>query len=273
MFLLQTKMNFPLKNNRINKHNGFFGIPVYIIAAVVALLIVSNLFFPNFNKSLGYYISKPIWFLRDNTGHFGKNFFAYFTSKNTLYTDNENLKNENMTLKLRAYDYETILSENQELKGITLENTNKIISRILSKPPQSPYDTLVIGNGSSQGISVGDRVYLSDTVVVGTVTSVTSGTSLVTLFSSDEQKTTGENTRTGVSFEIIGKGASNLTITIPKETDILWGDTFVYPAVSPEVIGSVYYIDTESQTSFKTAYLRIPANISSAKWIFVNKRQ
>jgi len=265
-------MNFPLRNNnRNNKRNNFLSRGVYITVGIVCVLIASNFLFPNFNRALGYALSKPVWFIRDSALSSGGNFFAYFSSKSVLHAENLALKDENTSLKLKSYDYDTILSENQELKGILRKNTNRLLARVLSKPPQSPYDTLVIGSGTSEGISTGDRVYLSDTVVIGTVTSVTSETSLVTLFSSADQKITGENTRTGVSFEIIGKGASNLTLTVAKETDILWGDTFIHPAISSEVIGSIYYIDTESQTSFKTAYLRIPANMSSAKWVFIDK--
>lgn len=245
-------------------------IVVIVLACIFAL---SSFLFPRFNRTIGYGISQPIWILRDKTLAGLHSIGSFFSSKSSLIKENAELKDQNMSLQLQTQDYQNILNENQELKGMAGGSKERILARILSKPPYSPFDTLVIQAGSAEGIAPGNKIYLSDTIVIGVVTDVTIHTSLVTLFSSSDQKITGEDVRTGVSYEIVGRGGSNLSITVPKEADILWGDTIVYPGISPEVIGTVYYIDTNSQTSFKTAYLRVPANISTSKWVFVGKNQ
>jgi hypothetical protein len=67
-----------------------------------------------------------------------------------------------------------------------------------------------------------------------------------------------------------GRGGGTLALTVPVETDLAWGDVIVYPQFSSRIIGMVYYIDTESQTSLKTAYVRVPSNVFSTKWIWVD---
>ncbi len=68
-----------------------------------------------------------------------------------------------------------------------------------------------------------------------------------------------------------GAGGGNITLEVPKDTDVLWGDVFVYPGIAPSVLGSVYYIDNNSQSAFKTVYIRVPGNLFSAQWVFVEK--
>ena len=93
----------------------------------------------------------------------------------------------------------------------------------------------------------------------------------MTLFSSSNQKQESVVLRTGASFEIFGKGGSNFQMEVPKDTDIIWGDVFEHPGLTTSVIGTVYYIDSNSQSSFKTIFMRVPGNVFDAKWVFVEK--
>ena len=146
---------------------------------------------------------------------------------------------------------------------------SRVLSRVLSKPPYSPYDTFVVDVGSNEGILQGSKVYLSDNIIIGVVKNVTSQTTLVELFSSGSLKQEAVLSRTGESFTLVGQGGANFKIEVPKDTDILWGDVFVYPNMQHYVLGSVYYIDVNSQSSFKTVYLRIPGNVFSVQYVFV----
>ncbi len=183
------------------------------------------------------------------------------------------LQDEIASLKQKEIDYDAILAENQSLKAQfgRMENKNRVLAAIISKPPASPYDTFVLDVGSVEGVVLSDKVFISDTVIVGVITSVTSHTSLVTLFSGGGNKQQAILARTGASYELVGEGGANLELEVPKDTDILWGDSFMYPGLSTSVIASVYYIDTNSQSSFKTIYLRIPGNVFQTRFVFVQK--
>jgi hypothetical protein len=118
---------------------------------------------------------------------------------------------------------------------------------------------------------VGSRVYMSDTIVVGTITSVAPRTSVVQLFSTGGLKQQATLARTGATYELVGSGGANFQLEVPKETDVALGDTFLYPNSSISVLAIVYDIDNGSQSSFKKVYLRIPGNIFSSQWLFVDK--
>lgn len=260
-------MNYHLKNKPlwISRKKAI------LISSLFFLLFLLSFLFPNGMRSLSFFISRPVWAVSDTVVNSFSNLTQYFVFKSNLISENQALRDENETLKLKQVDYGILSTENDDLKSQLGRTNNKtrFISRVLSKPPRSPYDTLVIDAGTAEGVVMDDAVYLSGNVIVGTISSVTTHTSVVQLFSTANNKQEVVLERTGASFEIIGQGGANFKLEVPKETDIIWGDVFTYPGISSAVVGSVYYIAVNPQSSFKTIYIRIPGNIFQSKYVFV----
>ena len=262
-------MNY-LPRNKFSRQNHW-----KIISIVVFFLILSifGFLFPDFSRTTAYTMAVPLWSVGEKirVAFFSvKNFFVF---KNFLIQKNLSLQDEVAGLKLKEMDYDALVKENNDLKWQFGRegNSTRVISAIISAPPHSPYDTLIIDTGSSLGIVSGDKVFLSDKIIIGEISSVTSHTSIVNLFSSSGQKQEAISLRTGASFELIGHGGLNFQFEVPKDTDIILGDTFSYPGLSQNIMANVYYIDSNSQSSFKTIYSRIPKNVFSSKYVFVEK--
>ena len=264
-------MSFLLKSKPKSENRFKF---IIVILLFLFLLLLSFIF-SGAIRNLTYFVARPIWTVRDLTANSLRTFGNYFVSKNQLYKQNLALEDEVSALQLRVIDYDALQKQNEELKNQLgrINNSSFVISRVLSKPPQSPYDTLVIDVGSGDGFATGDKVYLSDNIIIGTITDITIHNSLVTLFSAGGQKLEAVNSRTGTSFSIVGQGGANFKVEVPKDADVIWGDIFGYPALTTSVIGSVYYIDNNPQSSFKTVYIRTPGNVFESKWVFVEKSQ
>lgn len=261
-------MNYLLKSKPRNPVRG----KIVLVVVVFILLLLVGIIFSNSIRGFFYGISKPLWVSESIVTAPFRGTTNFFKLKNTLISQNLELQDEVTSLKLKQIDYDILLKENQELKGEIGRRSDKnlVFSRVLSRPPRSPYDTFVIDIGSVHGVSPADRVYLSDNVIIGIVTTVTPNTSLVQLFSSGNNKQEAVLSRTGASYTLDGSGGANFQLEVPKDTDILWGDIFLYPGINSSVIGSVYYIDSNSQSSFKTAYIRIPGNVFQTKSVFVD---
>ncbi len=218
-------------------------------------------------------MARPVWSVTEvavKPFSFIKN---YFRTQGSVVEENLYLKEQLSSFQNKAIDYEILSKENDDLKnqlGRT-GNTTKIVARILSKPPVSPYDTFVVDAGEIEGVLPLSKVYVSENILVGEVKSVTPHTSLVQLFSTGGSEQEVVSLRTGSSFSIFGLGGGNFKIEVPKDVDILWGDSFVYPGLSSGVIGNVYYIDTNAQSSFKVVYLRTPINVFGSKYVFIEK--
>lgn len=248
-------------------------VPAIIITVIFLCLTLAAIFLPNFTRSTAYTISLPVWMIRDGIKNSFLDSLGIFKSKKSLIKDNADLASSIETLNLKQVDYDILVKENEDLKtqlGRKGEGT-RVTGAIISKPPNSPYDTLVIDVGSNEGVLPGSKVYVSDNVIIGLITSVTTHTSLVELFSTSGKKQEVNLGRTGSAYTLIGQGGANFKLEVPKDSDILWGDMFFYPGGKLSTLGSAYYIDTNSQSSFKTIYIRIPGNIFSSKWVFVEK--
>jgi len=263
-------MNYLLKSKPQKSPNKNKIISIIIVFLVVCFL---SFFFSNEIRGAGRTILTPLWVVREAVFSPFVKIGQFFSFKSNLIEKNKGLEEENATLKLKSFDYDILLQENELLKNsLGRKDTESFVfAKVLSKPPISPYDTLVLDIGSLDGVLLGSKVYLSSNVIIGLVKNVTSHTSLVELFSSSSQVNQLTVLRTGSSFSISGRGGGNLQIEVPKDTDIIWGDTFVYPDLKTSVLGTVYYIDSTSQGSFKTVYIRLFANIFEVSSVFVSK--
>ena len=261
------KMNYHLKNKPKLKYSW------KVISVVFLFFLLSSLLhlFPNVMRDIGFTFAKPLWIASGAVKKTSAKISNLFVFKSTLISKNLSLEDELSILRLKEIDYNVLSKENQDLKNQLgrKDNVHRIISYVLSKPPNSPYDIFVIDVGSSDGVNLGNKVYLSDNVIIGLISSVTAYTSLVELLSSGNKKQEVILSRTGASFTLLGRGGGNLELEVPKDTDILWGDAFMYPNISPSLVGTVYYIDTNSQSSFKKIYLRVPGNVFSTKYVFI----
>lgn len=263
------KMTYPLKSKSKSKYTG----KIVLVIVLFFLFSLSLSLFGNKIRQISHTIATPLWFL---SGVVTKPFVQikdYFVFKNDLINKNSNLENELLRLKFKETDYNVLSQEFEDLKTQLGREASpsRIVSKILSKPPFSPYDTLIIDVGSLDGVALGNKVYISDNIIVGFIKNATPHTSLVELFSNGDSEQEATLSRTGASFLLKGQGGANLEVEVPKDTDVLWGDIFLYPKFGASMIGSVYYIDTSSQSSFKKIYIRVPGNIFSATYAFVEK--
>ncbi len=261
-------MNYLLRSkprNEIRKR-------IILVVATFSVLVLVGLISSSFLRNFFYTISRPVWESENIITIPFRSIGGFFKFKSNLVQQNLELQDELNSLKLKEIDYDILLKENQDLKSDIgrVSGKNLVYSRVLSRPPRSPYDTFVIDIGSTLGVTQANRVYLSDNVIIGVVTTVTPNTSLVQLFSTGGNKQEAILSRTGTSFVLTGKGGANFQLEVPKDADIAWGDMFLYPGINSSILGSVYYIDINSQSSFKTIYIKTPGNVFRTKSVFVD---
>jgi cell shape-determining protein MreC len=247
---------------------------IFIVSFFVLLSGLAFLF-PKVMRGIFSTAAVPIWTVRDTIGNGFGNVTGFFSFKSSLISKVNDLQNQVTSLELKQTDYDAVEKENQDLKSLFGQNTaspdGRVLARVLSKPPESPYDTFVLDAGSDNGIAVGDKVYISDTILIGEIASLTGNTSIVNLFSKSGLTNFLTLSRTGATYDVAGEGGANMSVQVPKDADILWGDVFDYPDIKTSVVGSVYYIDQSAQSSFKTIFIRVPGNVFQTQWVFVDK--
>ncbi|TSC77659.1 MAG: Uncharacterized protein G01um101424_282 [Parcubacteria group bacterium Gr01-1014_24] len=229
-------------------------------------------------------IFRPVLILGNNIGEKVSNLGSFFVSKNSLYKQNENLKSQLNENKAMMINYNSVLAENINLKeilGRKKEQTNFILSAILSKPNQSLYDTLIIDVGTNGGVKIGNIIFALGNVPIGRVSDVYQSSSKIILFSNAGEKTqvviapkdTRPNDRSRpvgqVFIEIVGRGGGNFEMALPRDFTLSKGDQIVLPGINPYVLGTVQTIISDPRDPFVKALLVSPVNIQELKFVEV----
>jgi cell shape-determining protein MreC len=254
------KMNYRQKNSSAKKY--------FIIGSVLffVLILLRVLFYSAFS-SLAYTVAKPFWDLGRGIYKQTESSISYGDSKIDLVEKNKNLENKIYELEIKNLELSS--------KASVTENTEErskpgfVISKILVKPPYSPFDIFIIENTPNSGISVGDKVYIGENTLIGEVVSILPKEARVQLLSSGSQSYQASIQRTGETVTLNGQGGGNFKVSVPKEFNVSLGDYLVDSSSKESVIAVVYSIDTSSQGSFKDVYARIPLNILQTEWVSV----
>ena len=248
----------------------------YIILIVVAILIIyfrSPIF-----SGLSYISSKvfrPFLVVGGTIGDKFSNLGGFFSSKNTLIKENEDLRNKLAEQTAQVSNYDAVLADNTRLQEIfnrKPENLPLTLSAILAKPNGSLYDTLIIDIGTSSGVKVGNTVFASGDVPVGYIAETSVSTSKVILFSNPGERTDVVISGGNVFTQIVGRGGGNFEMEMPRDFDLQNGVAVTLPGITPRVVATVETIISDPRDSFQKALLVAPVNIFELKFVEVEVR-
>ncbi len=262
-----------LLDKKIKKKKFFYTI-FFII--VLLILFYFRLGILNGLAAFSHTILRPVLVFGNNIGRELNNASSYFIFKSFLLKENEDLKSKLSEQEVRNANYNSILAENISLKeilGRKVEKNNIILAAILSKPNQSPYDTLIIDVGAKQGLQVGDIVFALGNVPIGRIYMVYSNSSKVVLFSNGGEKTQALLSGKNIFLEIVGRGGGNFEMVIPRDLTLSKGDEVVLPGIVPYVLGIVETIISDPRDSFIKALLVSPVNIQELKFVEVESKR
>jgi rod shape-determining protein MreC len=237
------------------------------------ILFLLHFFFPRFYSTLFYPITSILWKSENSLGTWLSHKASLVRGKYSLVLENEKLRREIASNKTSLLLLQNLEEENADLKNALgrKPSGDVIIAVVLTRPPVSPYDTLVIDAGSKDGIEIGNRVYADGDVLVGEIAEVYGSQSKVSLLSSPGKKTTISFTGSNIHTEATGRGSGNFTASVPVEAGIQAGDTVIAPDIKLHVLGVVENIEADSTNSFATILFKMPINIHDIRFVEVQK--
>ncbi len=256
--------------DRKNKRKKFFVTAVFVVFFLICFYFRSNIF-----NGLSYTVSfifRPVIVLGNNIGEKLSSTGDYFKNKKMLVIKNEELQAQLDEMFARVSNYGIVLDENNKLKemmGRKIEKINSVLAAILSKPNQSPYDTLVIDTGINQGVKVGDTVFALGNVPVGRITEADTNSSKVILFSNPGEKIEVVIKGKDTFMQIVGRGGGNFEMTLPRDFTLDIGTEVHLPGITPYILGYVSTIVSDPRDAFQKALLVSPVNIQELKFVEV----
>ncbi|MBI3573737.1 hypothetical protein HY090_01675, partial [Candidatus Kaiserbacteria bacterium] len=168
----------------------------------------------------------------------------------------------------QAVLYGLLADENAKLRHIlnVAAVPQGILARVLSRPPTSMYDTLVVDQGTAAGVSANDLVEFED-VALGRISSRGVGNSTVRLFSSsgsDEDVTLGKPQAIAVAH---GLGGGAFELSVPQGISVSVGDAVRVSGTESLLLGLVGGVFAKPTDSSQTIYVRLPLSLSELDFI------
>lgn len=202
-------------------------------------------------------------------------FFSYVRSKQSLELNNTALKKENAVLRMQLDAYKLVLDENTRIKMSLgqLDITRNILGIVLSKPSQTPYDTILINVGKESGVLVDSLVYAEGNIPVGTISRVFNTSSIVTLFSTPGQKTVVRLEEGGGDFELVGRGGGNFELELPRDALITQGTRVYLPGMINFYVATVGPVISDPRDPYKKVLLTSPVNMNQLTEVFIRKTE
>jgi cell shape-determining protein MreC len=232
---------------------------------VVVIIVAVRAFLPDVFVAL----ASPMWQTGTSLTTAVNDSSAIFDNKTKLAAENsalaqqvQTLTNENQVLTARSQDLTKLLGGLSSTGG-------EVLAGVLARPPESPYDTLMIAAGTDDKIVVNAFVYSAGGTPIGTIEHVTNATSQVSLFSTTGRNTDGWIGENRIPVTLTGMGAGAFSSTIPATASVAVGDTVYVPGPGALPIGSVVKIDTDPSSPTEVLHIQPLVNIFSITWVEV----
>jgi rod shape-determining protein MreC len=256
-------MSYLLDKKRKARNRKFF-----IAIAVVVLIGMAQLGLFSFLSPVSHTVLDPVMQGGRTVASVIESGALTLAPKRTLIKRLEVLQEE--------YNKQSILLERTEILQAQNELLNEYVGRtdmadivvaaIISKPFTYPYGSFVVDQGSRDGVSVGDKVYVDNTVALGFVSKVYNNSSLVVLYSKAEEKVHAMLLSNNVGIDLIGRGGS-FEAFVSRDLEIEAGDYVVTTDFNPYVLGKISEVRFDPREPEKHLLIELVSNPHELRFV------
>lgn len=213
----------------------------------------------------------PIWKAENFVSRSVRISMESWRSKQALIRENASLEERITSLELEAATLALSLEREEALFALLGRETQRqgVIAAVLTRPPQSPYDLIVIDAGARDTIALGATVSLPEGPILGVVSDLFETSAKVKLFTTAGEKTEAVLERHNIPVMLEGRGGGNFRIIVSRETEVQVGDRIISPDLSYSLMAVVEEIEVEATDSFKEVLAKSPANIFTVRLVSV----
>ncbi len=245
-------------------------VALFVIALIFALEIFAGKPVGKFSLAVG----GPVASVYTAVEHKLSFVAAFSSSKGSLIRENDRLTQELNNMQAQLLSFESLYKEHQELLsayGRMPVFNPTVLGNVIAKPPQSPYDILVVDVGSKDGVGVGARVYGLGGQPIGRVSESANATAKLVLFSSNGEQTQAIVERTGATIVIVGTGGGNMEAEVSPDIDIVKNDRIILPEFNGAIVALVAEIDSRETSASKRVLFNAPTNIFNLRFVEIER--
>tara|TARA_B100000676_G_scaffold91556_1_gene91268 strand:- start:126 stop:995 length:870 start_codon:yes stop_codon:yes gene_type:complete len=215
----------------------------------------------------------PIYNISSMPRNFFTSFMKEYQDIETLESEIEKLKRENMSLKINLQEFEALREENIRLRDIqkkTKESSNKqTIAKVLNNSASPNKKIIIIDKGQNDGLYKGQNV-IGIKGLIGQIIESNSMSSKVILINDKNHNVPGVVNRTGEKVIIAGENKDNelLIQFTPLDTTVEEGDIVTTSGVAGRFkskipIGKVTSVVKDPEKKFSEIKIKTFENLSN----------
>lgn len=261
------------RDKAIKRRNRFLvvGVGFLVIVFLVLFLFGSKPF-----VSTGYRVATPFWQLSSKLDQlFSQTADLSLSSKRELLNEIASLKSARSSDVARLNKAKVLERENVELRqalGYIWPEESWLIAGVLVKPPDTPYDILVLDVGQDNGVVHDQLVFSSAGTILGVVKEVFAKQSFVVLLSTPGVRTDVVIESQGVAVVAEGKGGGVYEIHVPRSVEVERGDQIVLPGRQTEVLGQIGEVIFDPRDPFQTVFVSSSTNFYHERFVYISNR-
>lgn len=261
-----------MKKTYLAKRNALLAIANYSWGAIALLFALLTLIVRLMAPNIFWSITSPVFRAADSIANVQHALISSFREKVGLVTANEQLmlqndalENENRALMKKASSLSSLLGAD----GSSSARGAGILGEVVARPPESPYDTLVLAQGSNAGVSKGMEIFGPGGVPLGVVEAVTSDFSQAVLFSAHGMSVDGWVGEKNLAVTVLGTGGGVMTASLSRSAEVVIGDTVFVPGPGMLPVGVVTRIDSDASSPSVTLRITPALNLFSIGFVTI----
>lgn len=261
-FSLKTKGNYPLSSKERGKKR-------YIVLVLgIAFVVLFGI--REIAGNMGMFLTTPFLFVRHYIETSSATIPVFIRSRNELSNRIEELEQELVSREGSEIALRYLEKENQELRDLLLvSSSTKILAGVIARPPLSPYDTIVIDQGSIDGIVPFAPVYHGKGMAIGYVRTVYPRTALISLFSSPGVESTVYVFGPNLFTTAYGEGGGVIRLSVPQGVPVEKGDIAILPSLDAGILGSIEEVQSIPTEPEQRAYIMFSTPLQSMRLVSV----
>lgn len=264
---------------RLPRKRSTLLLSLFVIAVVLFLLRSTGAF--NSLQSAALAFTSPITQRFYSLGTSVSNFFGRPTNIAELQSENEQLRDEVIDLKLQVSNLQQAEQENRSLRQLLnffeddATSLPKAVARIVGKDPENPA-ILLLNVGLRDGIEKNNAVVVEDGIIIAKVTEVFARSSKALLLT-DTQSQVAATINGGSPTSKIAQGERGLSLLLDQiqQGEVLTqGQLVITSGLEPTIpkgllIGEIEEIISEENDLFQRAILRPLADANTHSFVSV----
>lgn len=242
------------------------------ILAVVGIAVLL-LYTKDILGTLSSMVTLPLYEFKHYLQHSSATVPSYLRDRTALIAEIRELEAQIASQQGITMTLAEAMRENDELRELLrVPPTERIAAGVIARPPYTPYDTLILDQGSEAGIVEHAPVFFGNGIAIGYVRSVTRENALVTLFSSPGVESVVYVFGPNIFARAYGEGGGITRIRIPQGMTVAEGDMVVLPSLDGGVYGTIDAVESTPTGPEQYAFTGLAAPLSSIRLVSVGTR-